>query len=337
LKRLVVIICCAFFIVSCKDKKKRDVAPEEEQPPVVIAVNTGPECKALPPTPVPFGWVDSTADVHKNVNAFFFNPVNPNEVIYVVNGNITGYNKMCCYNIPLKLTTDLAYIGPYIPKINKKGWIVFSSADNNIYTIKTTGEGMRQLTSGNVFFDPQWDYTDTNIYFFRKSFSANPSLIMNMTASGIANNGFDADISNAACFRKKNKIVYLKSVNTLINVVLRDTNNAETVLYTTSYVPGSGKTPFEDMSMDLDDRYLFWSNTTGIFKFNMSTFKIDTVLKNCPNFIYDNPIVSFQNNNEITVSRHMMTPIQNTFLYHEYKAVEMNLLTKQLNEIKIFP
>lgn len=335
--RILVLLFLLIVFAACKGKKKKDLPPQEEQPPVVIPGNPELECKALPPEPQPFGWADTTTDVNKNINTFFFNPINPNEVIYIVNGDISGYNKMFTYNIPAQVTTFLASVGPYCPKVNKRGWIVFSTVDSDIFKIKTNGDSLTKLTSSNINFDPQWDHTDTNIYYFRNSSGISPSMLIRMTQRGTVLNEFEANFPNYAVFRKKHQVLYFRQTSNQLHLVLRDTAYGEKFLFKVPYDNQTAEVPFSDMSVDLNDEYLYYTHAKGILRCNLKTLKTDTILKNCPNYTYDNPLVSFHSANEITVTRHMVSALPPNFRLHEYHALEIDLLTGRFNEIKIFP
>src|SRR5688572_8445948 len=150
-----IIMCCFVLSTGCKNKEDPPPVIVEPPPPVVVP----DDCKPLPETPEPFGWYDSTIDVNRNINAYFVNPISPDEVIYIVNGDIQGYNKMFAYHIPSKQATYLANVGEFLPSMNSRGWLVYGTSDNNIFKIKVNGDSLRQLTQGNVYQDAKWDHT----------------------------------------------------------------------------------------------------------------------------------------------------------------------------------
>ncbi|MCC6371288.1 MAG: hypothetical protein IT236_09815, partial [Bacteroidia bacterium] len=165
MKKYGYILILIFFVFGCK-KNKNSSTVDPSEPPITIE-NSAFKCATLPPAPVPFGWKDTTTNVDHNINTFMFNPSNPDEVIIVVNGDMFGYNKMYCYNVRTQSNKYLATLDNFKPSINKYGWIVYSTVDNNIFKIKTNGDSITQLTSNNTTKDPKWDYSGNFIFYFQ--------------------------------------------------------------------------------------------------------------------------------------------------------------------------
>jgi hypothetical protein len=330
----------AFFIltlgISCKKEKNTPV----EVVPSAIPVDTSQfACRSIPDGPQPFGWRDSTTDENKNINTFMFNPANTDMLIYVVNGDMFGYNKMYSYHIPTRTATYLASVSDFIPKINRKGWILYSSADNDIYKIKATGDSAQQLTYLKRFQDPCWDNTDTCFYLFEKPYNNLKPRLSKFTNHGYPLLNYDVEMPYTCAFKKTNKIIYLHTNINNISLVIKDFTNggSEKVLLTIPYSPISGKPYFKHLCTDQNDENAYWSTDEGIVKCQLSSGKVDTVLKNCPNTKFDKPIFQSSKPNSMLVTCHVVKNINAFQLLHTYKAVEYNLLTKEKTEIKIFP
>jgi hypothetical protein len=290
----------------------------------------------LPPPPQPFGWTDSTGNVDKNINAFLHNPVNPNEIIYVVNGDLFGFNKMYSIHVPTKQIKYLATLGEYLPQMNNYGWLVFSDVDNNIFKIKANGDSLMQLTSQKISHDPKWDFTGKNIYYYQEAYFNVPSQLVKINSSGGLLAALPIDMAYHASFKKSDKVIFQKTLDKSVTLILRDMVKYNEKNLITGPFEIKGPVFFDNITVDQTDENFYWSNAGGIFRCNLATLAIDTILKNCPNFIYDNPIIS-SNQNELTYSWHIIRPVSQFILYHEYKAMEMNLVTKEITEVKVFP
>ncbi len=334
------ILFCTIFIlalgISCKKEKN---TPVEVVPSAIPDDTSQFACRIIPAGPLPFGWRDSTTDENKNINTFMFNPANTDVLIYVVNGDMFGYNKMFSYHIPSRTATYLASVSDFVPQINKRGWIIYSSNDNDIYQIKANGDSIRQLTFLKRFQDPTWDYTDTCFYFYEMPYNNVKPRLSKFTNHGFPLLNFDVEMPNACALRKSNKFIYLRTNINNISLVLRDNLPPinEKVILTTAYSPISTIPYFDNLCVDQNDENAYWSSASGIIKCNISSGKVDTVLKNCDNTKYDNPVFQSSKPNSMMVTCHVIKNINAFQLLHTYKPVEYNLLTKEKTEIKIFP
>ena len=201
---------CILVFYNCKKENTKT----SDDPPIIQKIDSLLlNCEKLPATPQPFGWQDSTINENKNINAFFYNPLNNFEIIYQVNGDIFGYNKVFLYNTNTKQNLFLFNNGNYQAQINNKGWIVFNSNDNNIYKIKANGDSLKQLTFNNISNDPKWDYTNTTIYFFKKATLSSPSLLTQINTKGQELNSVPIEYTNSAFAKKTSKLFYLNRFN----------------------------------------------------------------------------------------------------------------------------
>jgi len=290
-------------------------------------------CGALPPTPPAFGWKDSIPNQDQSINAFFYNPLNPNQIVYVVNGDEFGYNKVFFYNILTRQSIRLCDNSEYLPRMNRNGWIVYSTADLNIFKVKINGDSLTQLTGNNMNSDPQWDYQGNTIYAYQAASISNASRLVQMRADGSVITTIPLDLPNTAMAHHSNRMAYLKVSASIIFLYLRDLATSSEVLLLSTDKAG---TTFSNLTFDKNDENLYWSSSTGIFKCNIAKPSIDTVMKNCPNATYDKPYAS-DFGNKITFGCHVKKPIGTTRLLHQYKALELDMNTKQLHEVKVFP
>lgn len=334
-----IFLFCAFIFFSCKEK--------EITPPKVPTIPTIPVendssvtlvCDTLSKEPF-FGWRDSTIDENKNINAFFFNPVNAKEIIYVANGDMFGYNKLFTYSIPSQKITYLSGSGNYLPKINNRNWLVFSSADFNIYKVKTNGDSLRQLTGENMFHNPHWDYTGKFIYFFQSAYNIQPARFVKTDIKGNPIDYLPAEFPVMTMCKKKNGMAYLKNnVNNYISVYYRDlAKNSETLLLTSESVSASSpELTFNHLTFDNNDENLYWSNDKGIFMYNIAEKKITQLYANCKTLTYNRPMVTI-NSDKLTYTCHIIKQLDYQTLFHFYKTFQMDIKTQAVKEISVLP
>lgn len=329
-----IFFAATLFFLSCGKKEKH---PEEE--PTVVAEAQAPEsasvCQDLPPAPVPFGWQDTVTDPNKEIIAFLIDPLDPDKIIYVVNGDF-GNNKLFFYNVLSKQTKFISTLGEFLPQVNQKGWITFSDVDNTIFLIKS--DSLIQLTYDHHSKDPKWDVTGNYIYYYKEEYSTYPSHLFKIDLNGNIKVDILIPLPYSASFKKSDSLLVLEVKNNICNIVLKDPDDANTdrILISGPIYSKPGQINFDNLTLDNKDEFFYWSNSNGIFRCNLATLKIDTLLKNCQNSIYNNPIVSFRDNG-LTYSHHIITPVSAFKLAHQYKAMEMNLNTMQSIELRIFP
>jgi|GEM_PF-1155333 len=330
------ILFTVFLFTAACNKKDKD--PVEEPAGPVIIPDTGLKCGDLPAAPIPFGWTDTLTDGNKCINAFMFDPINPNKIIYVVNGDAAGYNKLFFYDVPSKQAKYVCTLGEYLPQVNSKGWIVFSDVENNVQLIKGNNDSIIALTNNKHARDPKWDYSENKVLYFSEPHDNIPAKMIEVDISGQLIAEFEANAPYAATFKKSNKIIVLEINTTTCKLTQKDLDGIignRTLLSGPTYSK-PGQINFDNLTLDRTDENFYWSNSYGIFKCNLASLKVDTLFKNCQNFIFNNPMISFKDN-ELTYSHEVISPINSLKLYHQFRAMELNLVTWQTTEIKIYP
>jgi hypothetical protein len=331
----VILLACLFLVSACRKKdKKEDEVPTEEPASTSGVI----QCEPMPPPPTGFTWEDSITDGNKDVNTFMYNPVNSNEIIYVVNGDQAAYNKLFTYDVVNKQAVQIGIVGRYLPQINKKGLIVYSDVNNNVIMVRSDGKGEKLLTSGNTSHDPKWDYTGNYVYYFMEAHSNIGAQLVKIDTSGNYKDSGPMELPYTTTFKKSDKIIFIKTAGSIGKLILRDYTppGKETELISGPLYSKPGQINFDNLTLDNNDENFFWSNSNGIFKCTIATLKIDTILKTCPLSIYNNPLISFKDN-LLTYSNHILKPTKPNRLVHSFKAMEMNLLTRQSSEVRIFP
>ena len=336
-RRIILISLLIAFVFSCHKKNKDDNSNSSPPPVVVPNVPLFP-CENIPPPPQPFGWADSTTNEEENLLAFMQNPVNSSEIICLAQGNIGGYNQLFTYDVVNKVRTPLANLGNFLPSISQNGWIIYGSFDNDIIKIKTNGDSATTIMNTKTTLNPQFDGSGNSLFYFQQAYFSIISSVIKTTLTGPPNgNLFPADLPYYAPFHNSDEVIYFKPAGTEVTMVRKNLKTqAEQYLVTGPFDPKGEKFYFEDLCLDRGDKNVFWTNSSGISMMNLSTLKVDTILKNCPNYTYDNPLITF-NPDELTCSLHLVKPIGSTVLLHQYKTLQYNLLTKKLSEVRIFP
>lgn len=335
--QLIFFIFLLLSISACK--KKQTPTTVIDDPVTVPTADTSPfKCTSLPPTPLPLGWSDSTAGPDHEINTYLFNPANPNEIIIVVNGDIFGYNKMFCYNVPTGALTYLATLDDYPPSINKNGWIVYSTVDRNVFRIKSNGDSLKQMTSGNISVAPQWDYSGTSFYYFQMASGSIPNQIIRTSFNGQVTMNIPGFLPETTPFSKSNKFLYQKPTDNTVQVFIHDASTqVETGVITASFSPTAKEHYFNHLAVDNNDEYFYWTNSAGLLRCSFASRKIDTVYKNCDMITYLNPKFQASHPEEILFCAHTIKVIQPNFLFHDYRPVLMNLATRQYQLINIYP
>jgi len=335
MRSVFLIVCLLAIFTRCGDKKKTAPVVISPPPPTVTPAPETP-CEALPPYPEPFGWTDSTKNPWENIQSFIFNPINSNEIIMVVAGTVAGYNQLLCYNIITKEKTILGNTGNFPPSVNRMGWIAFNTLDNNIYIIKSNGDSLKQLTHNFACYCPKWDFTGKSLYYFQE---ASGTIIASLTKISVFGSPeiaiLPANLAHHAVFNKTDEVIYLKSNNSEVTLVQRKTNSQEERTLISGPHNENSPVHFSNLCIDQLDQNIYWHNKHGVFKCNLTSLKIDTLLKNCPNYTYSNCIMSYKDN-ELTLSQHIVKPVGIFTLFHQYKAMQLNLVNNQVTELKIF-
>lgn len=332
LKSFCIVFLFILFFCSCKKPKENTPAPAP--PP---SNPSAMPCATLSAPPAGFYFKDSTINANQNIKAFFYNPLKDNEIIYVAEGDGFGYNKLYAYSILTKKTIYLGNCWNYLPQVNKQGWIVFSSADFNIYKIKTNGDSLTQLTFNHLCHNPQWDYTGKKMYYFQSAFNAQPAQFIQASTNGNPENSLPAELSVLTMCKKKNGMAHLKHTGGYVSVYYTDiTANSETLIFTMKSVSASSpELTFGNLTFDNNDENLYWNTNEGIYTYNLETKQITQRLKNCETLIYTCPMTSFDSD-EISYSCHIIKQLDYITLFHAYKTFQINTKTQAIKEFKVF-
>ncbi len=264
------------------------------------------------------------------------NPLNGDEMIVVVDGDLFGYNKMFNINLKTKQQKFLANIDDFTPDVNARGWILFSTYEDNIYRIKTNGDSLTAVSKINVAHNPHWDYTGDNMYFFQKAYANVPAQLVKANRFGQTITALPHTMAHHAPFKKSDKVIRQKITDNIVTLVLRNmVDYSEKNLISGPYKGASAPAHFSNLCLDQNDQNIYWSNASGIFRCNLLSMKTDTLFKNCDNRIYMRPKMVL-NTGEMTYSLLLKRIINEQILFHEYKTFEYDIPSRQSREIKIF-
>lgn len=334
LKQGLYLFVLAIIAIAC-DKKFSPPTPIEPEP-IATITDTGFGCKSLPPAPEPFGFTDSTRDENENINCFMYNPANPEDLIIKVNGDIFGYNKIYKVNLPTRKFTLLGNGSDYLPQVNKKNWLVYSDIENQVWRVKTNGDSALLLTFMKNCMEPKWDRTGNYILYYQEAFSTIPPRILKVDLKGTIVDYWEVDLNQFAIYHRADKFLIQRSKDAQVTIFEKDLiANTERALISATYSP-KGSRYFSNLVVDHLDENFYWSNSAGVFRCNIGTLKIDTVFKACPNYSLLYPNLSVYYPDELTVVCRLKTPLSSSILFHDYRAYQVNLLSRTVSWIKVF-
>ncbi len=333
-KKGLYLLLFAYFALAC-DKKFDPPTPIEPEP-ITNITDTGFGCRTLPLPPEPFGFTDSTRDENENINCFMYNPANPEDLIIKVNGDIFGYNKIYKVNLPTRKFTFLGNGSDFLPQVNKKNWLVYSDIENQIWRTKTNGDSALLLTFMKNCMEPKWDRTGNYILYYQEAYTTIPPRILKADLNGQLIDYWEVDLNQYATYNRSDKFLIQRAKDAQVTIIEKDLiANTEKALITATYSP-KGNRYFNHLVVDHLDENFYWSNTAGVFRCNLHSLKIDTVFKACPNYALLAPNLSLYFPDELTVVCRLKTPLSSSIIYSDYRAYQVNLLSRTTTWIKVF-
>lgn len=331
---LLVVIVLLFS--GCR-KKGEEPVPAPADVPLPALPSFIPSCAALPPEPKPFGWQDSTIDEEKNILAYTFNPQNPDQIIYMRAGSITGFFPFYNFDLITGNKKLLGNAGYFLPSLSNNGWLIYSTIDNNIIKIKVNGDSLKQITTDYKSLSPQWDYQGKGFYYFKEANQSIGSQLVKVNQEGnVVVVMFPADLPQFAVFHKSDQLLYCQTSGSLATLVQRNADTQQERVLVSPFNSKTGKVHFNNLCVDLSDEFCFWSNDYGIFRCHLASLKTDTLFKNCENRIFNWPQVSMTTG-ELCFSLQIKKVIGHSVLFTEYKSVRADRSGNAANEIRILP
>ncbi len=270
-------------------------------------------CDTLPPEPA-FGWMDTTTNNSKNIIYWAYNPTNNSEIIYVdYSGNLFSYD-LYSKN---KVFLDKQIMG--IPKISKKGWVAYGKLNFCIYIIKTNGDSLTQLNKSMSGQNPNWDFTGNYIFYLQDN------LCMKVDMQGNKVDSLNFNSTGAAFANNSNSHIDL----TNNNLKLVNTSTLHEIYLTTN--PSS----HHHLCFDKNDQNLFWWNQKGLMRCNVTSKKIDTLLKFCENYSVAGLNIS-PGSNKLTMGYYQLKQIGSPWkLYRKIDPIEYDLKTGKWRKLNV--
>lgn len=120
--------------------------------------NTNNDCTPIPPYSLTGPGYQYVFSDTFSYAVPYFNPNNPNEIIFYQRNNTSGATALIKFNLITK-QKFVIYTGVLIaaPKWGKNDWILLNFPDDNIWKIKSNGDSLTQLTHNGVNFYPEWN------------------------------------------------------------------------------------------------------------------------------------------------------------------------------------
>jgi hypothetical protein len=275
------------------------------------------------------GWSDSTIGTKTDISKVVINPLNKDEVIFTASGTIYNFNRKTWQ----KQIIATNMYGKSL-QINQFGEILFCDSSLNICKVKSNGDSLKVYPFTSSY--PYWDYTGKFIYYqSTQSVSVLYKIGVNKQPST-----YYVGMPQALCMSKisdkmvaKNsglKTIFYKNIITGLETPIASNINVSNLT----------------VSTDNQDN-VYFSNDDGIYRADFISKKIDTLYKNCPSMLAGNTILASNtavysphvspNSGVLTFVYKHSIPIHTQKKYTVSYALEMDLITKKITEIKGLP
>jgi hypothetical protein len=298
--KIVFIFFAAILFTHCK--KDVEIYPKIED-----------GCIDFPPSPSLLGYQYQQPEI--TYNAPSFNPINPNEIIFVRGYYSTQSNELVKYNLISKQETILlnsTQIWGH-PNWGKNGWILLNKGDNQVWKIKDNGDSLTQLTT-QFGLDAIWSPNADEFTYWVQIGSTYYTFF-----SDVNGNVFDTLLYPNVLYRGAWSPDGSK-IATNFGYVLSyiDLNNRQIIQVNIS--PNSA--PIYDINWLSDSETMIWCTNDGFFKTNINT-NVTTKIKNaCSAIRYIYPTVF---NNKMIIQRFDSKLLNSETIYTENNLYMMDV------------
>lgn len=315
MKGFAFIVCCFLFLSGCKKDPKIGVEPKPDCEPFPYA-NSNPQ--GYNPT--------KSRDNSLNKYNGMYDPINANYFYYMIDQN-PSITQVLGILIRLNLTTgeklrldSNIIVSPYL---NKTGRFVYQKGDLNLYTIKSNGDSLKQITFNGYGDLGGWSYDSKYIFF---------------TGTGVPgtikinyNGQFTDTLKERVILSsiKNNKIIFATFENNSQKLFVKNLNdNSEYHLIT-----NPPKSIF--FLIDNTDTYLYLFGKNDVHRIEIATGKIEKILPSCFSKEYARPTFNFHKN-KIVASRIDRTLMDDKkTIYYEINLYEISLDGKEVTKLEL--
>jgi Tol biopolymer transport system component len=226
-------------------------------------------------------WGTQYNNVHASQSSFSINPNNSDELAFckLAHDNLSTTFQLLTYNRITKQENLIyeGYAGPYgstPPRWSSDNWIYFDIG-NNIFKTKHNGSELTQITFGdsNKFFGDISSDNKHIIYYDDSLFSlVNLDLINNNSIIISTNEEATRSISFAP---NDYEIAFMqaKATGNFKLVRYNLTTKERTVFFETK------SSSIFSTCWSNDNKYIYWSDNTGLYKLNISNQKVEKIAK----------------------------------------------------------
>lgn len=199
-----------------------------------------------------------------------FNPNNSDEICFLRKNNMTMSLSMdlCTFNFCTGEVHKLSGDAYDYPQWGKKNYIVFTATDGQLWTIKSNGDSLKQLTNIGLNYYASWNPNGDKILFQRQTTAVITSQAVTTNMQGTILDTFpELNFSLINHWLTENTV--LRSTPHRIDIYNMINENKELILAT--QIGNIGIYTKENINN------VYWSNTSHLCKINKSTSKIDTL------------------------------------------------------------
>jgi len=238
------------------------------------------DCEPIPPRTdiyigAPYDWLIQ----YPLIELPSFNPNNSDEIVIRVHEKLSdSYFKMVTYNLTTQEKETIFEGNFFRPKWSKKGWILFSQSDFNIYKIKSNGDSLTQLTYNVPTLGHEWNLKGDR-FIYKSLTHSNTAIICD--DSGVPLDTLDRSTSTFSW--QHDSLVTGISPLRLYYFDPNDDSDFNVVLELSN---GTVTT-----SEWLDDENIIWSTDEGIFRTNIYTKEKELLISSCAAKVYKFPTV----------------------------------------------
>jgi Tol biopolymer transport system component len=243
-------------------------------------------CFEIPVLPIGFWEYEDEYFQYTNPQ---YNPNSGDEFVFLRADRINNKTDLCLYNLITRqfrvLVSDILS-GP--PKWSTKDWILFANSDYNLYKIKSSGDGLTQLTAGGINHDPEWSPDGTQFLFIQS-----PNLYL-ADENGIISDTLIWSTENPAWAPDNSCILFSSSYYGAekSGIVKYDLKTREYALIYNQPNRGTIDDHVKYLSWLPNSKEFVWTDGRGLYISDVDHFRKRKIKAFCPNHWYQQISVS---------------------------------------------
>ncbi len=243
-------------------------------------------CHDLPSSPSATGW--NYIYPSYNHKAPFFNPNNPEEIVYVredFDTNDGSFLKTELWKADITAGTEELLLDNVRnhPRWGITNWLLFNRTDNQVWKMKSNGDSLTQLTNGTLHTYPDWNPDNTK--FICNTFD-NYTLIISQYAEVL--DTLEEVYYYRGAWSPNGK--YIAASIYAGGLDVNDLETGEIIRFQSEYEVFAGNGG--GIAWTPDSRYLIWCTSAGIYKSDIETLSTEQIKEACESLRYTKPSIS---------------------------------------------